>query len=268
MNTIIGFRNYLANGSKHGFKSDLCEKSIEDMTGFLNKIFKVAVALGHIKDNPVKRELLRKVGTPSGHHKAIDPATLEKCKAMIPEIEDVNVRLYAALLFYNGGGMRPEEVLGLRWEDLDLESGTANVRRAVTHVGPNRTIDIKSTKTESSMRYVILPSVLVEILKPEQHDRGYILHGRNEEEPLCYSTFQRIYRKMQKLLGIQGQYSNYDLRTTFATQMIEAGQSAFSVAQMMGHKDSRMVETVYTRRRREGVEAKRELIDTNLSLAC
>ena len=66
---------------------------------------------------------------------------------------------------------------------------------------------------------------------------------------------------MQDVLGIKGRYSSYDLRTTFATQMIEAGQSAFSVAQMMGHKDSRMVETVYTRRRREGVESRRALIE-------
>ncbi len=65
-------------------------------------------------------------------------------------------------------------------------------------------------------------------------------------------TFQTVrifsYRKMQDVLGIRGRYSSYDLRTTFATQM-------------MGHKDSRMVETVYTRRRREGVESRRALIE-------
>ena len=44
--------------------------------------------------------------------------------------------------------------------------------------------------------------------------------------------------------------------------MIEAGQSAFAVAQMMGHKDSRMVETVYTRRRQEGAETRRDLIES------
>ena len=150
---------------------------------------------------------------------------------------------------------------GKAWEDLDLDSGTAYIRRAVTHVGPNRAIDIKATKTESSERYVVFPSVLVNILKPLQKDKGFILHGKKANEPLCYSTFQRVYRKMQSILGIKGQYSNYDLRTTFATQMIEAGQSAFSVAQMMGHKDSRMVETVYTRRRQEGIESRRALIE-------
>ena len=30
VNTIIGFRNYLAEGKKHGFKTNLHQKSIED----------------------------------------------------------------------------------------------------------------------------------------------------------------------------------------------------------------------------------------------
>ncbi len=261
VNTIIGFRSHLSNGTKNGFKKDMSEKTIEDMTGFLNKIFKVAVALRRTDDNPVKRELLRKVGQPSGHHKAVDPKTLDRCKRMIPTIDDETVRLYAALLFYNGGGMRPEEILGLRWEDCDLNERMAIIHRAVTYVGRSRAVDIKATKTESSTRHVVLPQVLVDILRPLQQQSGYILHGRDPESPMCGSTWQRTYRKMQEVLGIKGQYSNYDLRTTFATQTIEAGASALAVAQMMGHKDTRMVETVYARRRKEGFESRRALIE-------
>ena len=262
VNTIISFRNSLAHGSQQGYQKDLSEKTIEDITGFLNKIFKVAVALRRMEDNPVKRELLRKVGQPAGLHKAIDPVTLDQCKQMIPLIENETVRLYAALLFFNGGGMRPEEIMGLRWEDCNLDEGTAVVQRAVTYAGSNRAIDIKATKTETSSRPVILPRVLVDILRPLRQESGFILHGRDPNQPMCNSTWQRTYRRMQETLGIKGQYSNYDLRTTFATQMIEAGASALAVAQMMGHKDTRMVETVYARRRKEGFEARRSLVES------
>lgn len=44
--------------------------------------------------------------------------------------------------------------------------------------------------------------------------------------------------------------------------MIEAGASTLAVAQMMGHKDTRMVETVYARRRKEGFESRRALVES------
>ena len=41
----------------------------------------------------------------------------------------------AALLYCTG--MRIEEVLGLRWEDIDTERGCIHIRRAVVHPGRN-----------------------------------------------------------------------------------------------------------------------------------
>ena len=41
----------------------------------------------------------------------------------------------AALLYCTG--MRIEEVLGLRWEDIDTERGCIHIRRAVVHSGRN-----------------------------------------------------------------------------------------------------------------------------------
>lgn len=48
-------------------------------------------------------------------------------------------------------------------------------------------------------------------------------------------------------------YTNYDFRTTFGTQLKESGQTSAIVADLMGHADTRMVETVYARTRHEGV---------------
>ena len=48
-------------------------------------------------------------------------------------------------------------------------------------------------------------------------------------------------------------YSCYDFRTTFATQLKESGMSSANVADLMGHADTRMVETIYARTRHEGV---------------
>lgn len=257
---IQRFRKKMAEASSHGFAKNLTEKSIEDMTGFLNKIFKIAVALNVIPENPVKRPLLKKVGEKSGHHKPIDREVIDGCKRMIPTIADEKVRIYSALLFFNGGGMRPEEILGLRWDDIDLETGYADICRAVTYAGTNRHVVIKDTKTKNSVRGVVFPKVLVDILK-KKASTGFVIHGRDPNSPIPYSGFQRTYRKMQEILGVKGLLCNYDLRTTFATEMIEDGYSSALTAKAMGHKDSRMVETVYAQSRRAGFEQLRDHIE-------
>ena len=63
-----------------------------------------------------------------------------------------------------------------------------------------------------------------------------------------------------KKLGIKG-YSPYDFRTTFATQAKESGQTSAQVADLLGHKDTRMVETVYARTRHEGVMKQLEAVE-------
>jgi integrase len=75
---------------------------------------------------------------------------------------------------------------------------------------------------------------------------------KDKYKPLSLSTFQRTYRVAFKKLGIQG-YDNHDWRATYGTQLKEAGMTSAQVADMLGHADTRMVETVYARCRREGV---------------
>ena len=90
------------------------------------------------------------------------------------------------------------------------------------------------------------------ILMPIQEKVGFIIHGKDKYKPLSLSTFQRTYRDAFKKLGIQG-YDNHDWRATYGTQLKEAGMTSAQVADMLGHADTRMVETVYARCRREGV---------------
>ena len=66
------------------------------------------------------------------------------------------------------------------------------------------------------------------------------------------SSFERMYRKVFKSLGISG-YNNHDWRTTFGTQLKEAGITSAQVADLMGHADTRMVEKTYAPTRHESI---------------
>ena len=95
------------------------------------------------------------------------------------------------------------------------------------------------------------------ILKSAQKESGFILGG---EAPWCYSHTQRVKKKAFMHLGIKG-YTPYDFRTTFATRAKESGQTSAQVADLLGHKDTRMVERIYARTRHQSVMKQLEVIE-------
>ena len=255
--TIQSFYNWMATASQRGRKSDLNAKSIERISGFLGKIFRVAVEMKIITDSPIKKTLLRNPGQPAGHHKAIPYEIMDEVKRTIPKLTKERERLYMALLAY--AGMRPEEVLGMKWENVHLDKGYCDVVRTVTHTGTAKTITIRDeAKTPAGIRTVVLPLPAIQILETASHKDGYVLGG---DKPLCYSTFKRTYQSAFKQMGIEGKFNNYDFRTTYGTELCEAGLSSKQVGDMMGHADTRMVETVYARSRHEGIMRQRDMLN-------
>ena len=91
-------------------------------------------------------------------------------------------RRTAALLCCTG--MRIEEVLGLRWDDIDTERGCIHIRRAVVHPGRNMS-EIKSTKSKAE-RTIPLPRHLLDELSPKE-ETGFLLNSYTDlsrETPL------------------------------------------------------------------------------------
>ncbi|MFF5533438.1 tyrosine-type recombinase/integrase [Streptomyces cinerochromogenes] len=72
-------------------------------------------------------------------------------------------RLYAPLLL-SLMGLRPAEVCGLRWSDIDLNAGTLSIANTRTMMG-NRTVVEKDTKSMAGERVLPLPSLVREALK-------------------------------------------------------------------------------------------------------
>lgn len=244
--TVQKFQNWMANAKAYGRKNNLNADTIRRVCGLAGRIFKVAAEMGLIEKSPFQSTLLRNPGKKGGHHKALPDAEIDRIKAEIPGLENTEEQLYMALLVYTG--MRKEEILGLRWEELDLDMQCGTIKRAVTYPGNNKP-HVDTTKTECSERTVILPEGLKLILMQHKQAQGYVLGG---DKPLCYSTVKRIQQRAFKALNIVG-YSNHDFRTTYGTQLKESGMTSAIVADLLGHSDTRMVETVYARTRRDGV---------------
>lgn len=246
VHTIQSFYDWMANASKHGKKKNLNYKTIERISGLLGKIFRVAKEMKLIDDSPIKKTLLSNRGEPAGHHEALPDDVIARVKQQIPTLIDPDHRLYMALLAYTG--MRREEILGLRWEDINFEQQYLTVSRAVTYPNGNEP-HVDTPKSKKSARTVLLVTPAVEVIKTCPIGEGFIFGG---SEPWYYTRFAKLQRKAFSLLGITN-YCNHDFRATFGTQLKESGMTSAQVADLLGHADTRMVETVYARTRHDGV---------------
>lgn len=257
--TMQKFYDWLANGKRNGYSKNLNSKTIERISGLLGKVFHIAIDMQIIDKSPIKKTLLKNNGERAGHHKPLSRAEIDRVKCMIPNLNTERERMYMALLAYTG--MRPQEILGMRWQHIHLDEGYCDMQRTVTYPTKSEPMVRDCGKTETSIRVVALPSASIDILRTCKDKTGYIIHGKTSSEPVCYSTYQRLFRSCFKQLEIYGKYTNYDFRTTYGTELCQAGLTTKQVADMMGHANTRMVQSVYARARYSGIMQNKNVLD-------
>lgn len=247
---IQDFYDWMSTAKKHGCRKNLTDATITRVSGLLGRLYTIARDMKIVDDSPIKKSLLTNDGEASHHHVALLDKEVSDVKKSIPLLRNEQQRLYMGLLAYTG--MRREEIAGLGWEHVHLDESYGCVRRTVTYPDSKNTIVRNCAKTEKSIRDFIIPDQLAEILRPCAKKSGYIIHGRDPNQPASISTIKRLYKNAFKLLGIEN-YNNHDWRATFGTQLKESGLTTAQVADLMGHADTRMVETVYAPNRHEGI---------------
>lgn len=235
----------------------LSERTVERVVGLVGRILGLAADMGYIDSSPVKLSLLRISSRPATHHRALPPDVVRSARSKIAELDSPQQQIYASILM--GTGLRREEIVGLMWEDLALDEGYGVVNRVVVYPGNGVAVVKSEAKTVRSKRTFLLPRSAVEILRRYKSD-GFVIHGRDRNEPCPISTLGRLYRSVFKTLGIS-EYNNHDWRATYATTLKEAGMSTAQIADLLGHADTRMVETVYARTRHDSVMLYKDAVE-------
>ncbi|MGO9124680.1 MAG: tyrosine-type recombinase/integrase [Terriglobales bacterium] len=127
-----------------------------------------AMLWGHaqVERNPMDLVRLKNTGIRA---KELVILTVEQYAALLedeqlPEVVKVMVQVMAGL------GLRVSECLGLRWSDLNFETGTIQIQRSVVHG------QASDTKTVSSKSVLPLHENLVEVLKAWKAHEGLRSH--------------------------------------------------------------------------------------------
>ncbi len=144
-------------------------------------------------------------------------------------------------------GMRPSEIMGLQWQDVDLAGGSVVVRRVLTRHKGGR--GLTPPKTPRSRRTIPLPSTIAAQLREHQQgqqveraaagaaydDQGFVFAHRLGQ-PLCDRTLvESHFKPILERAGLPRGIRFYDLRHTCATLLLLANVNPKIVSERLGH---------------------------------
>ncbi len=186
-----------------------------------------------------------------------DPLTVDERDRILDDMRrHYDERAYAYFLWQFFTGMRPEEVIALRWSDIDWKHKTVRVQRVRTFKGSER----DGTKTNAVRDVDLLPQAFEALTLMKPHT--YMLRTEREKDsdtsadifqnpgtgrPWHDERSQRdtYWRPSLKRLGIRWRRA-YNTRHTFATVSLMYGIPPGYVAAQLGHS-TKMLHERYSR---------------------
>jgi len=131
-------------------------------------------------------------------------------------------------------GLRRGELLGLKWENLDLDQGSLRVQQQVSRI--NGEVVEAPLKTKNSYRTISLGADAIEILKEQRKkcgDSPYVFPSPTGG-PISPDSVLNMLHRVLKRAGLP-KVRFHDLRHTFATLALQNGVDIKTVSGMLGH---------------------------------
>ena len=212
-------------------KKDKSRKTLLDIMILFRAILESARKDGIIAVNPADDS---RITIPSSKKTTRDALSVDVVKDIISNIRalpETDDRRFQALLVFTG--MRRGEVLGLKWEDIDLSKGMIHVQRNITYPrGCNEPL-VGTTKTESGVRDIPILPQLLDFLKPLETS-GYIIGGG--QKPNTLSVVRRRNERINRLIDLHGA-TPHIFRHSFATMLYDVGADIKTIQSIMGQSD-------------------------------
>lgn len=212
----------------------LSAKRIANLLTPLRRALQVALDGNVIGVNPLAGyEIERSASAEAARRRVKDPFTPDEVRALAGTAHGWLWQ------FWSWTGLRSGEIAALR--PSDLEGGFLRVQRAI------RLGRTKAPKTAAGERLVSLQQPALEALERRPAcERAFVLNPATGRLFESDKQLRVLFAAACAEAGVR--YRNpYQLRHTFASWMLSAGENPLWVAQQMGHRDVLMVLRVYGR---------------------
>lgn len=234
--TPLHIENYKAKR-----KEEVSDSTVNRELAFIRQVFNKAIAWRKTDSNPMKDVKFFK--EPQGRTRYLEKDEIDKLlKACIPTLRPIVITAFNT-------GMRKEEILSLKWDQVDLN---------------HNIITLCKTKNGET-RHVYVNSYMHEMLEN--------LKKKAKQEYVFTSSQGRRYAKKMrsvfcnaiKKAGLEG-FRFHDLRHTFASHMAMSGAGPMQIMEGLGVKSIRMVQRYTHLSRGHTMQAVEKLSD-KLNLA-
>jgi len=225
-------KNFLISCQKKGNNPTSINSKLTRIRAFLNYMVECNV----IKENPAKKVKKAKTDV------KIDVFTDQQIKQMLSYYRRIKQREkslfayrdYTLIVTLLGTGLRLQEVVNLKWSDLDFEN------YMLTVFGKNRKREM----------IPITEKLVKELLAYQVFLKSYFKHKEVEYvftnikgEQMTKNAVQSIFKRLSKIMNFKNvRLSCHTFRHTFCQRCIQSGMSTFAVQKLMRHSSIAVTE--------------------------
>lgn len=242
----------LMDGCKRG--GGLALRTVQSHHRLLRQVFRWGLRLELVQRSPMELVALPQLPKEKRTPRRRNVLSAEQLAQVVEEIR--GTFLFLPVILSVTTGLRRGEVLGLRWQDVDLKSGRFNVTQAL--IQTRKTVQFGPPKTDDSARAIHLPDGLLPYLRQcraEQADRRLALGPLYEENDLicCWEdgrwirpdSASRAFRIAMQRLGLE-HITFHGLRKTHSSLLAAAGEHPKVVSARLGHTKVDITMDLYT----------------------
>ena len=239
--------------------------------GVLRSIFLTAEDNGLILKSPV-----RSCDKPTGEKsKGRTALTNEQANQLLEVTKGTQAYLFCLIALSTG--MRRSEILGLMWEDVDLDAGYITVTHSKTFSSSEAESKVSTRlKSAAAHRRLPIPDLLLQTLKEERakSESEFVVpgpDGKSHCHPTYYEMWKVVDRRteregfplgktytgrngMSHTVSLDFKCHPHLLRHTYITQCFESGMDIKQVQYLAGHSTPGMTLGVYTHYRQKSRE--------------
>ncbi|MPZ14364.1 MAG: tyrosine-type recombinase/integrase [Chloroflexi bacterium] len=230
-------------------REGLAPRSVVKIRAILRRALGKAAKQGTVRFNAAQL-----ADPPKVERYDVRPLTAAQVRMFLDGVRDERLSVLFALAVTTG--LRQGEALGLRWEDIDLETGALSVRRQLQRID-GRPVLVE-LKTAAGRRALVLPAFVTAALR-EHHRRQLeermavadisqdhgLVFCRPDGTPLEGSRITHQLQAILKRLGLPHQRF-HDLRHGAASLLRAQGADLKLISATLGHSQVAITADLYT----------------------
>jgi len=186
--------------------------------------------------------------------------TLEEMDYVKELLVNENIRLKTAIFLTMDTGCRREEIIGLKWKDIDFENKTIDINEAVVAISPKTElgkkmgrINYKDVKSVHSKRIIGVTKVCLNLLSQYKNfkkdcglkvrENDYVFTNWDSNKVLDPNRLTHEWCRFRKENNITKDVPVHGLRHSNATFLLSTGIPDKDVARRLGHSPEVLART-------------------------